>query len=290
MSGFFEKAKKHLTPTTFIALLALIFAMSGGAYAAGKYLVTSTSQIKPSVLKRLTGKAGPAGKNGAQGVTGAAGPAGAKGETGAAGTGSEGKAGESVKIARASGSECNGEGGASFSNAGGKVSACNGEEGTPGKEGSPWTAGGVLPSGSTETGAWTSGRFEHETGTENFSTTAISFQIPLKAALGAAQVHYVSLKKVENHEVPAECNGIVNGVETEGSAADPLAQEGNLCVYQGIVVEPEGTETFTVPIIEPLSGAAPEPGASTAGAILHVDYEGPQELAEMQGSWAVTAP
>jgi Collagen triple helix repeat (20 copies) len=312
--------RTHLTYANVAATLALVFASTGGAVAASssggrggapaklgvsatasangsrvsdRQALAFTAKSKPKTGPRgRRGPAGPAGKTGAPGATGPAGPvgpAGAKGETGATGVGGEGKAGESVKIARASGSECNGEGGASFSNASGKVAACNGEEGTPGKEGSPWTAGGVLPSGSTETGAWTSGRFEHETETENYSTTAISFPIPLKAALGAEHVHYVSLKKVENHEVPAECDGIVNGVETESSAADPLAKEGNLCVYQGIVVEPEGTETFTVPTIEALSGAA-EPGASTAGAALHVYYEGPQGLAEMQGSWAVTAP
>ena len=31
--------------------LALVFAMSGGAYAASKYVITSTKQISPKVLK-----------------------------------------------------------------------------------------------------------------------------------------------------------------------------------------------------------------------------------------------
>ena len=39
-----------------MATLALIFAMSGGAYAASHYLITSTKQIKPSVLGHLKGK------------------------------------------------------------------------------------------------------------------------------------------------------------------------------------------------------------------------------------------
>jgi hypothetical protein len=58
---------------TIIASVALFFALSGGAYAAHHYLISSTSQIKPSVLRTLKGRAGPAG---GQGPTGPAGPAG----------------------------------------------------------------------------------------------------------------------------------------------------------------------------------------------------------------------
>ena len=39
------------TPSAVIATIALVFAMSGGAYAAKKYLISSTKQISPSVLK-----------------------------------------------------------------------------------------------------------------------------------------------------------------------------------------------------------------------------------------------
>src|ERR1700740_2610486 len=89
----------HLTPATVIAGLALVFAMSGGAYAAKKYLITSTKQISPSVLKSLQGKAGPAGAPGTQGApgpAGPAGPAGVKGADGANGTnGSNGTNGTS---------------------------------------------------------------------------------------------------------------------------------------------------------------------------------------------------
>jgi hypothetical protein len=60
-------------------LLALFFALGGTAIGAKHYLITSTSQIKPSVLKALQGKRGPqgpAGTNGANGANGAQGPAG----------------------------------------------------------------------------------------------------------------------------------------------------------------------------------------------------------------------
>jgi hypothetical protein len=65
--------------------------MTGGAVAAKKYLITSTKQISPAVLKKLKGKpgpagpaglAGPAGKAGANGVNGTNGTNGLDGETG----------------------------------------------------------------------------------------------------------------------------------------------------------------------------------------------------------------
>ena len=45
--------RKYLTYANVTATLALIFAMSGGALAAKHYLVSSTSQISPKVLKSL---------------------------------------------------------------------------------------------------------------------------------------------------------------------------------------------------------------------------------------------
>ncbi len=74
----FSAIRRHMrvSPTTVIATLALVFAMTGGAYAAKKYLITSTKQISPSVLKALQGKAGPAGAAGAQGPAGPAGSGG----------------------------------------------------------------------------------------------------------------------------------------------------------------------------------------------------------------------
>src|SRR5689334_19155805 len=70
------RMRRHLTYANVVATLALVFAMTGGALAAKHYLLTSTKQIKPSVLAKLRGRTGPRG---------AAGPAGLRGETGAAG-------------------------------------------------------------------------------------------------------------------------------------------------------------------------------------------------------------
>jgi len=96
--------RKRLTYTNVALTLALVFAMSGGAYAASRYVITSTKQIKPGVLAQLKGKAGsagsqgPTGPAGPQGATGATGATGPKGETGAQGKeGPPGKTGENGK-------------------------------------------------------------------------------------------------------------------------------------------------------------------------------------------------
>ncbi len=53
-----------------IALVALFFAFGGSAVAAHHYLITSTKQIKPSVLKQLKGAKGPKGAQGQIGPQG----------------------------------------------------------------------------------------------------------------------------------------------------------------------------------------------------------------------------
>ena len=77
--------KARLTYANVTATLALVFAMSGGAIAAKHYLLSSTSQIKPSVLKKLRGATGVAGTPGAPGGPGREGPQGKQGEAGKTG-------------------------------------------------------------------------------------------------------------------------------------------------------------------------------------------------------------
>jgi hypothetical protein len=141
-----------------ISTIALVFAMTGGAFAA-KYLITSTNQIKPSVLKKLKGATGPAGAPGAAGAQGSAGPAGANGEKGA--TGATGSAG---------------------------VAGAKGATGPEGPEGEPWTPNGTLPVGSTETGAWSIKIPASGTG-----EPALSFPIPLAASLALGNTKLNSL-------------------------------------------------------------------------------------------------
>lgn len=70
---------RKLTPSMAVALIALFFALTGGAVAAKHYVITSPTQIKPSVMVKLKGNAGP---RGAQGAHGERGPSGDIGPTG----------------------------------------------------------------------------------------------------------------------------------------------------------------------------------------------------------------
>jgi Collagen triple helix repeat (20 copies) len=91
----FAVIRKHLSYANIAATLALVFSMSGAALAAKHYLITSTQQIKPSVLRELKGHVGPQGLPGAKGEPGARGPEGKPGPEGKEGkTGKEGQEGK----------------------------------------------------------------------------------------------------------------------------------------------------------------------------------------------------
>ena len=275
----FQRIRKHLTPSTFIALLALIFAATGGAFAAtggggsgskatagvGGKPIATTAKSKGKSGPR--GPKGPAGPKGATGVTGATGPAGsagaagAKGENGAAGA--EGKEGPPGKE--------------------GKPGA-EGEEGTPGAkgvEGSPWTAGGTLPPEKTETGAWSIQTIDPHT------ITAVSFPIRLPSALGEKEVHFILVNGEEF--VPGAANNPTH-TACPGIPEKPEAKPGNFCVYTGRMPE----EYFTPgahPIQNPALSEAIT-GTATSGAdleILLLESE-PSAPRKAHGTWAVTAP
>ena len=78
---------------TLIAALAVVLAITSGAFAANHYLITSSAQIKNGVvslsdlapsarsaMKVEKGEPGPAGAQGLKGETGADGPKGDKGD------------------------------------------------------------------------------------------------------------------------------------------------------------------------------------------------------------------
>lgn len=88
--------RRRFSYANVAATLALVLSMSGGALAAKHYLISSTKQISPKVLKALKGKSG---AKGAPGLPGGVGPAGALGKEG--GGGKEGKEGKEGKTGAA---------------------------------------------------------------------------------------------------------------------------------------------------------------------------------------------
>lgn len=190
----FTNICRRFTYANVAVTVALVFAMTGGAYAAGKYLITSTKQISPKVIKQLTGKTGAAGNPGAGGPAGLAGPGGPVGPQGVKGdTGAPGE---------------------------------NGGPGPEGKEGSPWTAGGTLPSGKTETGTWgvaaPPGSFAG--GLVEVAFASISFTIPLKGTLPETRVHVIA---------PGAKGAGEKTCPTTSTASKPEAELGNLCIFEG---------------------------------------------------------
>ncbi len=166
-----------------VAVIALVFAMVGGAYAAGKLTSKQKKEVE-KIAKKFQGS-GPAGAQGPAGAKGDSGAAGAKGDTGSAGTaGSAGAAGTSATTATFAGvkGSCT-EGGIEVKSASPTVNVCNG------KQGEPWTAGGTLPPGKTETGSWAI--IGVLGGGPAQAISPISFTIPLPGELAATSVHYV---------------------------------------------------------------------------------------------------
>lgn len=258
----FGAVRRRFNTTGFVAVLALVFAMSGGAYAASRYVITSTRQIKPSVLAQLKGRAGASGVAGTQGPAGpvgSQGPAGAKGENGA--NGANGANGKSVVAGvESKGAHC-AEGGANFEveSSGVKQYACNGTMG--------FTK--TLPKGETETGTW--GFSSHA---EGYVLEHFSFPIPLKEALGSESSHLIlsSGKELTTQGTEVEETGC------PGSAAAPAAEPGNLCVYAQVMTGPLdfGSFAFSYPGGVVADFAVSKAEGNYGGAAL--------------GSWAVTAP
>ena len=78
----FSWVRRRVSYANVAMTVALVFAMSGGAYAAKRYVITSTKQVSPKVLSALRGKPGAVGPQGPAGPAGAVGPQGHEGTQG----------------------------------------------------------------------------------------------------------------------------------------------------------------------------------------------------------------
>lgn len=262
----FSMMRRPATLAGLFATFVLIAAMTGGAWAAKKYLITSTKQISPSVLKKLRGKQGPqgapgqAGANGQTGAQGAAGPQGSQGDKGSSVTGT----------AIPSGGACGpGVTGVKYTLEGVSTNVCNGKEG---KEGSPWTPESELPEGATLTGAW---QAPESTG------APISFPLalpePLEGGFGSpgGQIH-----KSDETGFATNC---------PGTTAEPSAEPGHLCIYLG-----PGAASPNLGIFDPSVGpvviveGSPVLKTKNAGRTGAVLAWAP--AANSFGTFAVTAP
>jgi hypothetical protein len=294
----FQRARKHINPSTAIAIVALVFAATGGAFAAtgggssgGPHAtLTATAAKAKAKTKTKAGPRGPAGPKGATGAAGVAGPAGpagpagAKGENGAngaagsaGGPGKEGNKGEPGTPGTPGtpgnspagheftgsrvGSTCT-NGGVEFAIASGTTTyTCNGANGTNGTTGYTET----LPAGKTETGTWTLSYNAAAAGEQ--PRAAISFSIPL-APEEVGESKAVHAEFVEGPS--AEC---------PGSVEVPTATPGYLCVYKYGLANAHEPELFD------MEGG----GGGTMGAILSFQTDA-AGAAIGWGSWAVTAP
>jgi hypothetical protein len=251
----------HITPSTVIATLALVFAMTGGAYAAKHYLITSTKQISPKVLKALKGKPGANGAQGPAGSAGATGPAGAPGPAGGPGPAGAGAAGPA------------------------------GPAGAAGVAGPPGPFVKTLPKGATLTGDWSLSQL---TSSETFVSTGVSFGIPL------AEAPVPRLVRADAKELAVIGGAVTEVTPTNclGSVAEPKANPGNLCVYLHKEAGSAGSAGSPSPAICALASGSPE-AECALGLLLEkwgADRSGfgvaafvKEGLVEMEGTWAVTA-
>jgi hypothetical protein len=292
------------TAGVVIAVIALVAALSGTALAAKGALTGKQKKEVEKIAKKF------AGKNGENGAPGEKGAPGTNGKDGTPGT-----PGESVTLAAAG--SCPNEG-TKVTVGTTSEEICNGTNGTPGedghspevvtefdstdaecehnggieyevegagssvvcngREGSPWTAGGTLPGGATETGVWAFNAGMDENEHEVF--VPVSFSIPLGVDfLFNAHVHF---------GVAGEGGAFSeNGACPSETPARPEAAPGELCVYQ-FEVGLEFAEFLSINKLQPFNK-----GANSSGALMKIVVTGgesppPNWVASGAGSFAVT--
>jgi hypothetical protein len=254
------------TAGVVIAVIALVAALGGSALAASGALTGKQKKEVEKIAKKYAGKPGAPGTNGTSGANGKDGTEGKEGPKGKDGTdGTPGAPGKSVTVTELEPEEqpeCEETGGAlvEAEGSGTPIEVC------AGKEGSPWTDGGTLPQGATETGAWSLNASESSTIGESWAFVPISFTIPLAAGLDEDHVHFQGEAGFSDH-----CHSL--------NAEHPQADSGNLCVYTGL------SEHLTFDVITSLAMSF-NSQTNEAGAQIVFTVTG--DNAGALGSWAVT--
>jgi hypothetical protein len=255
-----------------VAVIALVFAMLGGAYAATGLNSKQKKEVK-SIAKSFqgTGPAGAPGAAGAKGDNGSNGAQGAKGDTGAAGPqGPQGK---------------------------------QGTQGAPGQNGTFSTE--PLPEGETLTGVW-SHRFTGEEVAVPYISYPIRVEPAPTSALVVGPMEPAGFAGIafdptngggegkaggEGDLVPGydpENIGVLSEEEMEGfcpgSASAPSAEPGFVCIYvDETTVKSAEVGAFAL-VAEQILGTSPD---ATSGALFPVTSL--DARAFIGGSWAVTA-
>ncbi len=246
-----------------ISVIALVFAMFGGAYAATNSerdsKATASAKGKPGPRGK-PGKPGPAGPQGPAGPAGPAGPSGPQGAKGDKGdTGPKGDKGD------------------------------KGDKGEKGPKGDKGETGftETLPPGKTETGVL---GVSFTTSTIPWKSFPISFPIPLAEAPDPILVD-------NDEQSKPGCPGRGGGEFGDGKPGNkptiPLADPGKLCVYMTQLIQastafaPPLTGFFKDEFDEVFDEWELVPGASQTGTILNLECT--SSPCTIAGTWAVTA-
>jgi hypothetical protein len=240
-----------------VAVIALVFALAGGAIAANNNSATA-SKAGPRGKTGKTGKTGPQGPKGDAGPAGPQGPkgdAGSQGGVGPAGPAGVGTAGPTGPTGKTGTTGVTG------------ATGVTGTTGVTGPAGPTCNEDGecLLPVGATETGVWSFRAI-------NVAKASISISYPLRIP-GGLTYHYV--KWSEQGSVPPavpECPSI--------EAAEPEALPGNLCVYEG----EEGSESQLTNAAVPVKVLGSLDFSS--GVPLNFALTNPANEARGTGTWA----
>jgi hypothetical protein len=263
-----------------VAIIALVFALGGGAWALSSSTSAGKQKAKISKTKRhargIRGPQGPVGPEGPEGPAGVNGKNGTNGQAGANGT--NGTPGKSVISGEEpAGANCT-EGGYWFEiqGTGNKQYVCNGGGGSGG--------GGTLPLGQTLTGNWSFSvpKGGEEDGESIKALVSISYPLRAEFDFGIPDERWIGrdewLEPGEEYDTE----------HCPGTAFDPEAAPGFLCFYAEAMVNagegprrrwcgsPSGFGTS--------AGTTPRSGATAAFCVID-----PTKQAYGYGTWAVSA-